>query len=79
MTPSISFDNVNLDKDAVGGPISMRSATDFDAECDRSRAGSGPISVRSTTDLGGELGWERRVQSAEKVQSTQKVQSTLGR
>ena len=57
MTPSISFDNVNLDKDAVGGPISMRSAT----------------------DLGGELGWERRVQSAEKVQSTQKVQSTLGR
>jgi len=30
--PSISVENVNLDKDAVGGPILARSATDLDAE-----------------------------------------------
>ena len=33
-------------------PISARSATDLDAELDRSRRGTGPISTRSTTDLG---------------------------
>ena len=51
MTPSISFKNVNLDKDAVGGPISSRKWTDLDAECDRSRLGmqraeyAGPVST----------------------------------
>ena len=33
-------------------PISSRSATDLDAELDRSRRGSGPISSRNATDLG---------------------------
>ena len=55
MTPSISFDNVNLDKDAVGGPISMRSATDLDAE-------SGPISAGVRPGLQG-MALERSVQS----------------
>ncbi len=39
MAPSISFEKVDLDKDAVGGPISVRSTTDLEPEVDRSRRG----------------------------------------
>jgi len=59
VAPSISFEKVGLDKDAVGGPISVRSTTDLEPEVDRSRRGTGPISARSATDLG----WECSVQS----------------
>jgi len=62
VTPSISFEKVDLDKDAVGGPISTRVATDLEPEVDRSRRGSGPISAGVRPGLQG-VALERSVQS----------------
>ena len=52
VAPSISFENVDLDKEAVDGPISVRSTTDLGAGYDRSRCGVRPISATLEADVG---------------------------